>query len=88
MLTPGSVVRLPVGYVWIGLVVGIGVFVAAYVLGRDHGSARGIQEGRAAAIEEMDPRNVPKMVDKLRKEMRKAAQKLEFEKAAELRDRM
>ncbi len=43
---------------------------------------------KGANIEEMDPRNIAKMVVGLRKDMRKAAQKLDFEKAAALRDRI
>jgi excinuclease ABC subunit B len=43
---------------------------------------------KGANIEEMDPRNIAKMVVGLRKDMRKAAQKLDFERAAELRDRI
>ena len=39
-----------------------------------------------ADLEEIDPRNIAKTVDRLRKDMRKAAQKLDFERAAELRD--
>jgi excinuclease ABC subunit B len=40
------------------------------------------------SIEGLDPDNAPRMIEKLRKEMRQAAQKLEFERAAELRDRI
>ena len=43
---------------------------------------------KGANIEEMDPRNIAKKVVGLRKDMRKAAQKLDFERAAELRDRI
>jgi excinuclease ABC subunit B len=43
---------------------------------------------KGAHIEEMDPRNIAKKVVGLRKDMRKAAQKLDFERAAELRDRI
>ena len=35
-----------------------------------------------------DPRVIPNLVKRLRKEMREAAGKLEFERAAELRDRI
>jgi excinuclease ABC subunit B len=35
-----------------------------------------------------DPREAGKMIEKLRKEMTEAAKRLEFEKAAELRDRI
>jgi excinuclease ABC subunit B len=35
-----------------------------------------------------DPRRIPNLVQQLRKEMRQAAAKLEFERAAELRDRV
>lgn len=43
---------------------------------------------KGAGVEEMDPRNIGKTVDRLRKEMRQAAQKLDFERAAALRDRI
>ena len=43
---------------------------------------------KGANVEEMDPKNVAKTVNRLRKEMRKAAQKLDFERAAEIRDRI
>ena len=35
-----------------------------------------------------DPRRIPNLVVQLRKEMKQAAAKLEFERAAELRDRI
>ena len=35
-----------------------------------------------------DPRKIPNLILKLRKEMKKAAGKMEFERAAELRDRI
>ena len=34
------------------------------------------------------PNEIPRMVEKLRKEMKQASDRLEFEKAAELRDRI
>jgi excinuclease ABC subunit B len=34
------------------------------------------------------PRDIPRMVHQLRKEMKRAAEQLEFERAAELRDRI
>jgi excinuclease ABC subunit B len=36
----------------------------------------------------LSPREVPKAIRQLKKEMRKAAEQLEFERAAELRDRI
>jgi excinuclease ABC subunit B len=38
--------------------------------------------------EEVDPVELPKLIEKLRTEMREAAQSMEFERAAELRDRI
>ncbi len=35
-----------------------------------------------------EPEDIPKALDRLRKEMRRAATALEFERAAELRDRI
>jgi excinuclease ABC subunit B len=43
---------------------------------------------RESAEEYVAPENVASMVEKLKKEMFKAAQNLEFEKAAELRDKI
>lgn len=37
MLTPGSVVRLPVGFIWLGVVVVVAGAIGLYVLGRSHG---------------------------------------------------
>ena len=39
MLTPGSVVRLPVGYVWVAVVFIVAVAAGLYILGRSHGAA-------------------------------------------------
>ena len=42
LLTPGSVVRIPVGFVWIGIVVVVILMVIAFLMG----SRRGFEEGR------------------------------------------
>ena len=39
MLTPGSVVRLPVGYVWVAVVLVVAFAAGLYLLGRSHGAA-------------------------------------------------
>jgi excinuclease ABC subunit B len=36
----------------------------------------------------LSPKEIPRMVEKLRKEMKEAAGRLEFEQAAELRDKI
>ena len=43
LLTPGSVVRIPVGFVWIGIVLGLILLVTSYWMG----SQRGFEQGRA-----------------------------------------
>lgn len=43
LLTPGSVVRVPVGFVWIGIVAVVILLIGAYWLG----SRRGFDDGRA-----------------------------------------
>ncbi len=48
----------------------------------------GRKKGRKARAEEVDPAELPALLDKLRKEMRAAAADMEFERAAELRDRI
>jgi len=57
-----------------------------YVEARKSDRRAGGEQG--TGVEEMDPRNVPKMVERLRKDMRAAAKKLDFERAATLRDRI
>jgi excinuclease ABC subunit B len=42
----------------------------------------------AGAAADVDPAKLPKLLESLRKEMKQAASKLEFERAAELRDRI
>jgi excinuclease ABC subunit B len=36
----------------------------------------------------VSPKEIPKMIEKLKKEMKEAASRLEFERAAELRDKI
>ncbi len=42
----------------------------------------------AGAEEEVKPEEIPVLIESLKKEMQKAAQRLEFEKATEIRDRI
>jgi excinuclease ABC subunit B len=43
---------------------------------------------RRGKADDVDPAEIPSLIDALRKEMRAAAQEMEFERAAELRDRI
>jgi excinuclease ABC subunit B len=47
-----------------------------------------VGEAETKATEEIDPKLVRRELDRVRREMRAAAEKLEFERAAELRDRL
>ncbi len=45
LLTPGSVIRVPVGFVWIGLIVGVILLVSVYWMGSGRGFEAGRKEG-------------------------------------------
>src|SRR2546423_11970479 len=51
-------------------------------------SPPGARRGKKGRAEEIDPAELPSLIEKLRGEMRAAAQDMEFERAAELRDRI
>lgn len=49
LLTPGSAVRFPVGYIWIAIVVAVALVIGAYVLGTGHGREAGRTEAGVVA---------------------------------------
>ena len=44
LLTPGSAVRFPVGYIWTAIVLMVGLVIGAYFLGSEHGREAGRAE--------------------------------------------
>ena len=56
LLTPGSVVRIPVGFVWIGLVIGLGLLALTYWTGSRRGYELGRAEGQqvSRSMQEID----------------------------------
>lgn len=58
LLTPGSAVRFPVGYIWMAIVLMVGLMIGAYFLGSEHGREAGraeagmVENARVIAREE------------------------------------
>ena len=49
LLTPGSAVRFPVGYIWMAIVLVLGLVIGAYFLGSGHGREAGRAEAGMVA---------------------------------------
>lgn len=64
LLTPGSVVRIPVGFVWIGIVAMVMLLIGAYWMGAN----RGFDEGRAEGQEVVKSMEEVERTDNLRRE--------------------